>query len=135
MRDTCLLGKVFVRKTEYKSNLPLLYLNYYGLNVILEEEDDDDDDVQDNDLEEDTTSIPKVPNRYDDVYSNMPTCTHMLKPVANCEHCDAKRFEHEPHGFYCHDRKVELNEPNVPNELMRLCSSNDVDARHFHNKH
>jgi hypothetical protein len=41
MRDTYLLGKVFVRKTEYKSNLSLLYLNYYGLNAISEEEDDD----------------------------------------------------------------------------------------------
>ena len=92
MRDTYLSGKVFVWKTEYKSNLPLLYLNYYGLNVILEEEDDDD--VQDNDLEEDTTSAPEVPDRYDEVYSNMPTDTHMLKPIANCEHCDAKRFEH-----------------------------------------
>jgi hypothetical protein len=57
----------------------------------------------------------------------------MLKPVVNCEHCDAKRFEHEPFGFCCHDRKVELNELNVPNELMRLWSSNDVDAKHFCN--
>ena len=57
----------------------------------------------------------------------------MLKPVANCEHCDAKRFEHEPRGVCCHDGKVELNELNVPNELMRLWSSNDVDARHFRN--
>ena len=41
MRDTCLLGKVFERNTEYKSNVPLLYVNYYRvLNVILGEEDD-----------------------------------------------------------------------------------------------
>ena len=63
----------------------------------------------------------------------MPIDTHMLKPVANCEHCDAKRFEHEPHGFCCRDRKVELNELNVPNELMRLWSSNDADAKDFRN--
>ena len=63
----------------------------------------------------------------------MPTDTHMLKPVANCEHCDAKRFEHEPRGFCCRDGKVELNELNVLDELMRLWSSNDADARHFHN--
>ena len=63
----------------------------------------------------------------------MPTDTHMLKPVANCEHCDAKRFEHEPRGFCCSDGKVERNELNVPNELMRLWSSNDADARHFLN--
>ena len=63
----------------------------------------------------------------------MPIDTHMLKYVTNCRHCDAKRFEHEPRGFCCHDRKVELNELNVPNELMRLWSSNDADARHFCN--
>jgi hypothetical protein len=57
----------------------------------------------------------------------------MLKPVANCGHCDAKRFEHEPRGFCCRDGKVELNELNVPHELMRLWSSNDADARHFRN--
>jgi hypothetical protein len=49
----------------------------------------------------------------------------MLKPVANCEHCDAKKFEHEPPRFCCRGRKVELNELNVPNELMRLWSSKD----------
>ena len=63
----------------------------------------------------------------------MPTDTHMLKHVANCEHCDAKRFEHEPPGFCCRNGKIELNEPNVPNELMRLWSSNDADASHFRN--
>ena len=35
--------------------------------------------------------------------------------------------------FYCHDGKVELNELNIPNELMRLWSSNDADGRHFRN--
>ena len=84
-----MLGKVFVRKTEKKSNLQLLYLNYCGLNVISDEEDDDD--VQDNDLEEDTASVPEVPDRYEKVYINMPIDTHMLKHVANCEHCNAKK--------------------------------------------
>jgi len=79
------------------------------------------------------TSIPEVPDQYDEVYSNMPTDTHMLKPVTNCNHCDAKRFEHESPGFCCRSGKVELNDPNVPDELMRLWSSNDADARHFHN--
>jgi hypothetical protein len=48
MRDTYLLGKVFVQNTEYKSNFPPLYLNYFDLNVI-----SDDEDVHDNDLEQD----------------------------------------------------------------------------------
>jgi hypothetical protein len=59
----------------------VLYLNYCGLNVISDEEDDND--VQDNDLKEDTASVPEVLDRYNEVYSNMPTDTHMLKPVAN----------------------------------------------------
>lgn len=75
----------------------------------------------------------KYLTRYEKVYSNMPTDTHMLKPVANCEHCDAKRFEHEPPAFCCRSGKVDLNEPNIPDELMRLWSSNDADARHFRN--
>jgi hypothetical protein len=75
----------------------LLYLNYCSFNVISDEEDDDD--VQDNDLEKDMACVLDVPDQYNEVYSNMPTDTHMLKPVANCEHCDAKWFEHEPLGF------------------------------------
>jgi hypothetical protein len=59
----------------------VLYLNYCGLNVILDEEDDND--VQDNDLKEDTASVPEVLDRYNEVYSNMLTDTHMLKHVAN----------------------------------------------------
>jgi hypothetical protein len=39
------------------------------------------------------TFVLEVPDQYDEVYSNMPTDTHMLKPIANCKHCDAKRFE------------------------------------------
>jgi hypothetical protein len=47
------------------------------------------------------TSIPEVPDPYEKVYSNMPTDAHMLKPVVDCPHCGAKKFEHEPHGFCC----------------------------------
>ena len=35
--------------------------------------------------------------------------------------------------FCCHSGKVELNEPNIPDEPMRVWSSNDADVRHFHN--
>jgi argonaute-like protein implicated in RNA metabolism and viral defense len=79
------------------------------------------------------TSVPEVPDQYDEVYSDMPTNTHMLKPISNCKHCDAKRFEHEPPGFCYRDGKIKLNELNVPNELMRLWSSNDANAKHFRN--
>jgi hypothetical protein len=110
----------------------MLHLNYYcALIVILGE--DDDDDVQDNDPEEDMTSVPEVSDQYEKVYSNLPTYTHMLNPVANCKHCSAKRFEHEPRRFCCRDGKVKLSELDVPDELMRLWSSNDADAKHFRN--
>jgi hypothetical protein len=80
--------------------------------------------------------IKLIPNNSKEIfwvlqYSNMPTDTHMLKPVANCKHCNAKKFEHEPLGFCCHDGKIKLNELNVPNELMRLWSSNDADSGTF----
>lgn len=29
---------------------------------------------------------------YARVYTNVPSKTHMLKPVNNCEHCNAKKF-------------------------------------------
>ncbi|XP_066320733.1 uncharacterized protein [Miscanthus floridulus] len=88
--------------------------------LFARQDEEDDDDVQDNDLEEYTALVPKVPDQYDEVYSNIPIDTHMLKPVANCKHCDTKRFEHESLGFCCRNGKIELNEPNIPDELMRL---------------
>jgi hypothetical protein len=130
VRGTCLLGKVFVGNTEFHLNLSLLYLNYYcSINAVSDEEDDDV--VQDNDNEEDMASVLEVPDQYDEVYSNMPIDTHMLKPVTNCIPCGAKRFEHEPRGFCCRDGKIKLSELDVPDELMRLWSSNDPDAKHF----
>jgi hypothetical protein len=70
MRDTYLSDKVFVRNTEYITNFQLLYLNYYrGENVISDKEEDDD--VQDNDLEEDTASVPEVLDQYEKVSTAM----------------------------------------------------------------
>jgi len=80
-----------------------------------------------------TASIPEVPDQYEKVYSNMPIDTHILKPIANCPRCDAKKFEHEPRGFCCRNGKVELNAQDIPHEMIRLWSSTDADARHFRN--
>ncbi|RLM69618.1 hypothetical protein C2845_PM17G09580 [Panicum miliaceum] len=55
----------------------------------------------------------------------------MLKPVENCDHCNAKKFESEPPGFCCRSGDIHLSTPDAPPELMRLWSSSDVDARHF----
>jgi hypothetical protein len=63
----------------------------------------------------------------------MPRETHMLKLVSNCRHYGAKRFPKEPPGFCCRNGKVELSTPVIPDQLMRLWTSSDADARHFHN--
>jgi hypothetical protein len=55
----------------------------------------------------------------------------MLPSVPNCEHCDAKKFDGEPSGFYCRSGKIHLSTPETPPELKRLWSSSDADARHF----
>ena len=39
------------------------------------------------------------PDPYDDVYSNIPDNTHMLKTVENCKLCGAKKFEYESKGL------------------------------------
>ena len=57
----------------------------------------------------------------------------MLKTIANCKHCGAKKFEHETPGFCCRSGNVELSAPDISDELMRLWSSADADDRHFRN--
>ncbi|CAN6163526.1 unnamed protein product, partial [Urochloa humidicola] len=49
----------------------------------------------------DDVSEPEVEDPYDGVYANVPSETHMLHPVDNCEFCNAKKFESEPPGFCC----------------------------------
>ena len=57
----------------------------------------------------------------------------MLKPVIDCPHCGANRFEHEPPGFCCRNEKVDLKAPNIADELIRLWSSADANTKHFCN--
>nr|AWA44887.1 UPI0001A87829 related cluster [Saccharum spontaneum] len=96
-------------------------------------QEESDHDVQIDTLEEDMASNPEVPDPYEKVYSNMPRKAHKLKPVPDCSHCGAKRFAKEPPGFCCHSGKFELNVPVILDQLMRLWTTSDVDARHFHN--
>jgi len=111
--------------------------------VIFEEDEDDDEGYlfagQDEETDEDidieaedgSPPIPDVPDQYNAVYSNMSEETHMLKPVPDCGHCGAKKFEYELPGFCCPSGKIDLCESTTPDELMRLWSSADGDARHF----
>jgi hypothetical protein len=68
---------------------------------------------------------------FDFVYSNLPESTHILQQVPDCEHCKAKKFEHETPGFCCRNGQIKLAESEPIPELMRLWSSSDADSRHF----
>ena len=89
------------------------------------------DDQTDIDLND--TIEPDVAEQdpYSKVYANVPSETHMLKLVDNCEQCNAKKFQFELPGFCCRGGKIHLDTPETPPELMRLWSSSDADARHF----
>jgi hypothetical protein len=132
IRDTHSPGKVLVTTFESHSNVAQVCLNYCRLNTLAEEEEDEEG-VQINDSDEDNSSIPDTLDPYEKVYSNMPTNTHILKPVKDCKHCGAKKFESEPPGFFCRSGKIHLNAPDTLDELVRLWSSADADARHFRN--
>ena len=69
---------------------------------------------------------------YDYVYHNLPRKHHVLKPVKDCDHCGAIRFEYEGPGFCCRRGKVKIVTPEVPQELRRLFTSQvDDDAKYF----
>ena len=90
---------------------------------------DDDVDVS---LCEDDVVDPDVIDPFGKVYDNVPSGTHMLDSVDNCDHCNAKKIQFEPPGFCCRSGKIHLSTPDTPPELMRLWTSSDADARHFH---
>ncbi|WVZ78404.1 hypothetical protein U9M48_026117 [Paspalum notatum var. saurae] len=94
-------------------------------------DDETDEDIEIDGTPDDFATIPEVPDQYDKVYSNIPQETHMLKPVPNCMHCNAVKFEHEPPGFCCRNGKIKLSQQTTSDELVRLWSSADADARHF----
>jgi hypothetical protein len=95
-------------------------------------EDEEGTDVEHNlDMDEQENSEPDVPDPYDRVYVNVPSESHMLSSVPNCEHCNAKKFKGEPPGFCCRGGKIHLSTPKTPPELMKLWSSSDADVRHF----
>ncbi|XP_062195871.1 uncharacterized protein LOC133899014 isoform X1 [Phragmites australis] len=98
---------------------------------ITSDGDTDDEDIEFDEAEDASATTSSIPDPYDHVYDNIPQATHMLKPVENCKHCNAKKFEHETNGFCCRNGKIKLCTPETPPELMRLWSSADVDARHF----
>jgi len=123
VRETILL---YASKTSICTfSLPIIYI----CKTFVEE-----DTVEENDVEEtqdESSSIPDVPDPYDKVYSNMPEETHTLRPVPNCKHCNAKKFEYERPGFCCRNGDIDIAPQTTCGELMRLLSSADADARYF----
>ena len=94
-------------------------------------EDDTDDDVEMDESDNESASVASIPDPYDMVYSKIPIDTHKLKPVEDCKHCYAKKFERETMGFCCRKGKIKLANPDTPPELMKLWTSDDPAARHF----
>jgi hypothetical protein len=94
----------------------------------IEDDADEDDEV---DIGDDDLNVIEVPDPHAAVYANVPSETHMLKPVDNCEYCNAKKFESEPPGFCCRSGKIHLSTPDTPLALMRLWTRSDPNARNF----
>ncbi|WVZ92951.1 hypothetical protein U9M48_038981 [Paspalum notatum var. saurae] len=93
--------------------------------------DDTDDDIEIDGAQDDSIVSTDIPDPYDKVYSNIPEETHMLKPVDNCGHCTAKKFEYEPPGFCYRNGKIKLSHQDTIPELRKLWESADTNARHF----
>jgi hypothetical protein len=73
-----------------------------------------------------------APDPFGGVYANVPKEDHTLKPVDNCEFCNAKKFEYEPPRFFCRSGDIHLSTPETPlDELVRLWTASGSDARHF----
>jgi hypothetical protein len=63
--------------------------------------------------DEDTLE-PDAPDPLCGVYANVPKEGHALKPIDNCEFCNAKKFEYEPPGFCCRIGAIHLSTPRRP---------------------
>ncbi|XP_037481907.1 uncharacterized protein LOC119360319 [Triticum dicoccoides] len=68
---------------------------------------------------------------FDRIYRSVPSGHHVLEPVLNCTHCNAKRFQYENPTFCCMGGKVKIVTPTVPAEMRRLYTSQDPDAKYF----
>jgi len=100
------------------------------LSIVLNIEEDEVD-VEIN-LDDEDNGVPDALDPYDKVYANVPSETHKLEAVENCEHCNAKKFEYETPGFCCRSGKIHLSTPDTPPKLMRFWTALDAaDARHF----
>lgn len=99
-KATCSLDKVL----SSCSTLSRVYLVHVFRLMLLTtiSEEDTDEDVEMDEVKDDSSSISSVPDPYDMVYTKLPRNKHTLKPVEDCKHCYAKRFEHESKGFSCH---------------------------------
>jgi hypothetical protein len=70
--------------------------------------------------DEDTIELD-APDPFCGVYANVSKEGHALKPVDNCEFCNAKKFEYEPPGFCCRSGAIHLSTLETPpDELVQL---------------
>ena len=94
MKDTYLQAKVHIFPYEDKFQDAFIASLNMSNTLLLKYstlDDDTKEEVPLNDADDDSGSIPDVLDPHDAVYANMPEDTHMLEPVENCPHCNAKK--------------------------------------------
>jgi len=76
--------------------IPSLNMSNTLLSKYSNLDDDTEEEVVLNDADGDSGSIPDVLDPHDAVYANMPEDTHMMEPVVNCPHCNARSLSPRP---------------------------------------
>ncbi|KAG2628585.1 hypothetical protein PVAP13_3KG387654 [Panicum virgatum] len=89
------------------------------------------DDVQ-YEIQRDPDFVVPHNDPYEKVYKDIPSAHHVLRKVPKCEYCGAIRFPGEGLGFCCRQGKVNIYNPDVPDRLRHLFTSQiDKDALYF----
>ncbi|KAG5605160.1 hypothetical protein H5410_026652 [Solanum commersonii] len=54
-----------------------------------------------------------------------------LQKIPPCKFCNAKRFQYEPHGFYCGKGTIKLTSHRMLANLRNLYMRNDAESKNF----
>ena len=63
---------------------------------------------------------------YDFVYDDLPQTYRTLREQNDCRYYGAKRFQYEGPSFCCIRGKVQLAEPQVPDDLYHLFTTQNA---------
>ncbi|XP_021723374.1 uncharacterized protein LOC110690793 [Chenopodium quinoa] len=73
--------------------------------------------------------ITRIPDAA--VGNNLPTAPYELPSPTECPKCGARKFAFETPHFCCADGEVKIAANECPEQLVRLLTSMDEDAKHF----